>query len=177
MSTGGLDAIRAPRPASLVVGVTGHRTFADLEQVQQAIESVFDRILDGVATIVIVSSLAEGADRLVAEMLLSRGATLEVILPLAIDDYAEDFATDESKAHFAALVAAAAAVSVVGPAPETREHAYEMAGRAMVERSDVVMALWDGAPSRGRGGTAEIILYALDVETMVEVVLVDRDPA
>jgi hypothetical protein len=55
-----------------------------------------------------------------------------------------------------------------------REDAYELAGRAVVDRCDVVVALWDGLPARGRAGCAEIVQYALDQDRVVEVVLVDR---
>jgi hypothetical protein len=44
----------------------------------------------------------------------------------------------------------------------SREEAYEKAGCYMVDRSDVVVALWDGESARGRGGTAAIVAYARD---------------
>ena len=47
----------------------------------------------------------------------------------------------------------------VGPQP-TREDAYLAAGHAVVDDADVVLALWDGRPARGRGGTAEVVEYA-----------------
>ena len=43
---------------------------------------------------------------------------------------------------------------------ETREKAYERVGRYVVDRCDVLIALWDGERSRGHGGTAEIVDYA-----------------
>ena len=36
----------------------------------------------------------------------------------------------------------------------SRDEAYERAGRHVVDRADVLIALWDGQPPRGRGGTA-----------------------
>jgi hypothetical protein len=47
-------------------------------------------------------------------------------------------------------------------AAETRDEAYERAGRRIIDESDVVVALWNGGPSGGRGGTAEIVEYARD---------------
>ncbi|MEY2438480.1 MAG: hypothetical protein QOF97_3316, partial [Acidimicrobiaceae bacterium] len=55
-----------------------------------------------------------------------------------------------------------------------REAAYERAGRAVVETSDVLVALWDGGASRGRGGTAEMVAYARERGVPVEVVPVRR---
>ena len=33
-------------------------------------------------------------------------------------------------------------------------------GRYVVDHCDVLIALWDGMPSSGQGGTAEIVSYA-----------------
>jgi hypothetical protein len=58
-------------------------------------------------------------------------------------------------------------VSVLGEQP-TREDAYLAGGLALVDDVDVLVALWDGEPSRGRGGTAEVVQYARDTGTPVE---------
>jgi hypothetical protein len=34
---------------------------------------------------------------------------------------------------------------------------YLRAGHAMLDQADLLLALWDGAPSRGTGGTAEVV--------------------
>ena len=108
----------------------------------------------------VISSLAEGADRLVAEAILDRpGSLLEVPLPLSRDDYQADFKSDESKAAFAKLYGQASLVTRA-PCFESRDSAYEWAGLAMVGRSDIVIAVWDGLPSRGVGGSADIVKLA-----------------
>jgi polyphosphate kinase 2 (PPK2 family) len=45
------------------------------------------------------------------------------------------------------------------PAP-THEDAYLAAGRWIVDHADRLVAVWDGRPARGRGGTAEVVAYA-----------------
>jgi len=42
----------------------------------------------------------------------------------------------------------------------TRNEAYEKAGFYIAEHSDVMIAVWDGQASQGRGGTAEIVAKA-----------------
>jgi hypothetical protein len=156
--------------------VTGHRALDDIDSVTGAVDAVLDRLAggDGGATLEIRSGLAEGADRLVAERVLARaGARLVAVLPLGRDDYASDFETAASRAAFDDLLARAAEVVVVDPAP-TREAAYERAGQAVVDTSDVLLALWDGEESRGQGGTAEIVRYARERGVAVEVVPVVR---
>jgi hypothetical protein len=113
----------------------------------------------------IVSSLAEGADRLLVHAMLAAGdqrpdaVHLEAILPLEPSDYCADFGSTASKQEFSGLLAVAA-VSEVVPATASRERAYQSAGKAVVDRSDVMVFMWDGNPARGRGGTAEIFDYA-----------------
>src|SRR3954447_5102608 len=165
--------------APLRIGVTGHRQFDDIPTATAMIDAVLDRLLPAGRRGTIVSNLAEGADRLVAELVLRRrGTALEVILPLPRDDYARDFSSAESVDEFARLLDNAAAVETVEQrSADSRDAAYERAGMTMVDSVDVLIAVWDGAPSRARGGTADIIQYALDRDVVVEVVLVEREGA
>jgi hypothetical protein len=59
----------------------------------------------------------------------------------------------------------------------TREQAYELAGRAIVDRSDVMIVVWDGQPARGRGGTAEIYSYARRWQKPILLIWVDDNSA
>jgi hypothetical protein len=145
------------------VGVTGHRSLADTTVVTADVERVLDDLVAGTpGHIEVWSSLAEGADRVVATVVLDRpGGTLVAVLPLAPGDYRDDFAGAASRDEFDRLLEHASRVEVTGPdASGTRESAYERAGLVIVERCDVLLALWDGAPSRGRGGTADIVTEA-----------------
>ncbi len=110
--------------------------------------------------LVAISPLAEGADRLVArEILATEGGNLEVVLPLSEEEYLKDFATDDSVREFHELVRAANAVTILEETQD-RSAAYEAAGHQVVDRCDVLIAIWDGVPGRGRGGTGETIAYA-----------------
>ncbi len=157
-----------------MIGVTGHRSF-DLADTSQRVDRLLDVIVEERRPTV-VSSLAEGADRLVADRVLARPhSRLVAVLPLAVEDYERDFATDSSIDEFRSLLARADSVETVDvPAGATREEAYEQAGFEVVARSDVLIAVWDGQPSRGRGGTAEIVEHARLRGCRVELVVVDR---
>lgn len=147
------------------VGVTGHRSIDDPEGVGAAVRDALARVRERFAgtqaiRLEAVSPLAEGADRIVAHAVLAEpGAALTVPLPFPADDYAADFAAPASKAEFKELLALATRVEVLPPAA-SRDAGYERAGRWVVEHSDVLLALWDGAPARGPGGTAAIVAYA-----------------
>ncbi|MEJ7833347.1 MAG: hypothetical protein WKF79_10550 [Nocardioides sp.] len=165
--------------SALRVGVSGHRALADPAAVAHDVDLVIDRLLpdhDG-GVIVSVSSLAEGADRIVAARVLARaGGRLEVILPLAVDDYIMDFADDSSRREFHDLLASAehCQVAPADPADSSREAAYARAGTAVLDACDVLLALWDGGPARGRGGTAEVVAVARKRGRPVEIVSVRR---
>ena len=149
--------------ARLVVGVTGHRKLADEARLAAAVDAVLDTIVlraaDGQLSV--LSPLAEGADRLVAERVLAMAgaAELEAVLPMDESEYEADFATDASKSEFRSLLARARTIHRL-PRPSSREEAYAAAGRYVVDHCDVLIAIWDGTPGEGRGGTAEIVRYA-----------------
>jgi hypothetical protein len=159
----------------LRVGVSGHRLLADPAAVAVSVDRVLDRLALGL-DVVAVSSLAEGADRIVAARVIARGGRLEAVLPLPSDDYARDFVDAGSRAEYADLLATADPVTVVPPDPAdpSREAAYARAGSAVLDACDVLLALWDGAPARGRGGTAEVVAEARAAGRRVEIVTVER---
>lgn len=166
----------------LRVGVTGHRALDDPGAVARRVDGVLDRLARDAGTpatpasLHVWSSLAEGADRLVAERVLARaGSTLVAVLPLDLDDYRTDCGDAASAAHLDELVARAARVEVTGAGSTgDRTIAYERAGRRVVAGCDVLVALWDGRPAQGRGGTAEIVATARRCGRRLEVVTVAR---
>src|SRR5436305_10269813 len=90
-------------PFTLRVGVTGHRQLDDpaslRSAVQQAIgsiEQLAGDIRDTSVVLVVVSALAEGADRLAArDVLAGAGSRLEAALPLPSEEYLDDFEQPE----------------------------------------------------------------------------------
>ena len=167
--------------AQLRVGVSGHRALADPEGVADRVDRALDRLVAGTSSaLVVVSGLAEGADRIVARCVLARpGGRLEAVLPLPADDYETDFADERSRREFRELLGLADRVTVVPPDPAdpAREAAYARAGAATVAGCDVLLALWDGRPAQGRGGTAEVVALGRAAGRRVEVVHVHRETA
>jgi hypothetical protein len=144
------------------IGVTGHRHLADVAAIDAGVEAALAAMEARFPEepLRILSSLAEGADRLVARRVLARpGARLVAVLPLPRLDYMADFESQQSREEFLALLGEAEAV-VEMPPRDNRAEAYEQAGRHVVEHSDALIAVWDGLPALGRGGTAEIVAWA-----------------
>ena len=145
----------------VVVGVTGHRCLADVEAVGAGVEVALGRIQQafGASSLTVISPLASGADQLVARRALMRPESrLIVPLPLPLSSYLEGLAPAAIEAFHELL--GQAADSFVLPASLTHDEAYEAAGRYVVEHSEVLIAVWDGQPARGRGGTASTVARA-----------------
>jgi hypothetical protein len=155
------------------IGVTGHRKPPKLPfEAMATLRRTVDHILvvlhhpeDGGR--VVVSSVAEGADRIVADAGLAAGWELKVILPFDREEYEKDFATDASLADFRRLLAEAHTIVELPGLGTDRPPAYEAAGFAMLEHLDLLIAIWDGQPAAGRGGSAEIVAAAIDRQLSV----------
>lgn len=154
----------------LRVGVSGHRHFDDEQDITARVAAALDLVVNLTAVLAssavtpvvltVVSSLAEGADRIVARDLLGRAAgRLEAVLPLSQAEYEKDFRDNASLTEFRLLLRQASTRTLT-PAQGTRDGAYLEAGLRMLDRVDLLIAIWDGQPGRGVGGTAEIVAEA-----------------
>lgn len=149
-------------PGGLILGITGHRALPDDPAFHEAVASAIAERLDAHAggPVTLLSALAEGADRLVAHLVLARSnARLVALLPLPPADYARDFATAASKAEFSELLNRASETIIMAP-QESRTAAYQAVGDATVAGCDLLIALWDGKPARGQGGTGNVVAAA-----------------
>jgi hypothetical protein len=85
----------SPGPLPLVIGVTGHRDLRPADHpvlertVRRAIEEL--RAQCPHTPLIVLSALAEGADRLVARAALDLGLSLIVPLPMPQAEYEKDF--------------------------------------------------------------------------------------
>ncbi|MBO9713767.1 hypothetical protein [Sphingomonas sp.] len=169
-----------PRPAlNLSIGITGHRPpvldteaaaaaaprllelFKALAREAEGVKSRYPELFDPAPFRPrLVSPLAEGADQIAAEAAIETGYALQVILPLPRDDYRTDFPA-AAFARFESLIERATGVLELPVQPLGRDEGYALAGRATVAHCDILVALWDGEPSRGLGGTADIVALAL----------------
>ncbi len=178
-----------PPRIRLRIGVSGHRVPPKLPAESEApLRAAIDRIL---ATIVatahrieksyvacaprrdaskaaafasefaVVSSVAEGSDRIVAEAGRAAGFELEIVLPFGRAEYAKDFETPASLDEFDKLLGDAAAVFELDGTPDDRPRAYEAAGFVMLANIDLLIAIWDGEDAAGVGGTAQIVSHAI----------------
>ncbi len=160
------------RDEVLRIGVTGHRSNRLDEAALARLAPVVQQVLrtcvqPGLRDRWLVSGMADGADLLVSAIGAEMGYRLEVILPFAKGAHVAAF-PDAARRQFEALLArpglaelAAIDPGVVPPPGEARDAAFLAAGRRMLDRSAWLLAIWDGAPARGPGGTGQMVAEAI----------------
>ena len=109
-----------------------------------------------------VSPIADGADQIAAEIALDLGWELQAIVPFERGDISQYTGQSWSaRALRRPARAGRPACSNCRAIPSDGLDAYVMTGRATVAHCDVLIAVWDGLPPRGRGGTGEVVQLAL----------------
>ena len=93
-------------------------------------------------------------------------------LPFSATEFRSDFSKSQWS-HASGLLSRAADIEVCGSSDD-RPAAYLRCGLRTVDESDVVMAVWDGEPPRGTGGTAEVVAYARTQNKPVILIHPDR---
>jgi hypothetical protein len=168
----------------LVIGVTGHRDLRDEDvvQLEREVAEILARLRrdylhgDDETPIIVLSALAEGADRLVARVALRHGACLIAPLPMPIDEYRRDFEPGlkpGNMAEFEDLFAEAIAAPVMPLqgrsleliAKDSRQRAeqYRGVGIFITQHCNVLLALWDGNDGKiAAGGSAEVVTFKRD---------------
>lgn len=138
------------------IGVTGHMnlTPSSTVLVREALHAHLAAVDGG---IVGVSCIARGADSLFAEAVLAVGGDLEVVL--ASRDYREAKVKPDHTEQFDRLMKAAVTVRLMNFDHASRE-AYEAANEAVLSSVEELVAVWDGQPGTGSGGTAEVVAEA-----------------
>jgi nucleoside 2-deoxyribosyltransferase len=162
-------------PFRIRIGVTGHRDLEETPELVAAVRGQVTRVSElfhGSKTSIrlsVVSQLAEGADRLLVRQVRAfalerdQEARLEVFLPIERQEYVETQGfTGASREEFDRLFETATVRRDPFGArgePE-RSVAFEATSQQVVDRCDLLIALWDGGKSGGRGGTAATLYYA-----------------
>jgi hypothetical protein len=186
VESGTIEAAKAaggahpPRlPFVLSVGITGHRIEA---LPGEAVETIVDRIgatlvqlkagacalyeqerqlfADAPPRLLFVSPLADGSDQIAAELALDLGFELQAVLPFDRETYRTTLHNSGLK-RFDELICRASCVLELPGEIDGELKAFVMAGRGTVAHCDILLAVWDGRPPRGRGGTGEVVHIAI----------------
>jgi hypothetical protein len=150
------------------LAVTGHRGLpqATARLVDNAVRAWLAALPEPVTA---VTSLADGADQIAARAALDAGGRLEVIIPAS---RYRDALPAETHAAYDALLRQASTVDQLGFTESTSE-AHMAASETMLENATHLLAIWDGQPARGFGGTADVVAAARSRSVPVTVIWPD----
>jgi len=179
MSVSDNDSFRGPQEAALplVIAVTGHRDLvaAEVPAIRDRVREFFRALSEGYPDrrLQVMSSLAEGADQLVAEIALEMGIELMVPLPMPKDLYLDDFRTAEKRAHFEYLCTQAIEIyelplakgntaEAIARPGHARNREYAQVGVFLSAHCHILLALWDGKPGTELGGTGQVVKFHHD---------------
>ncbi|HLF31225.1 MAG TPA: hypothetical protein VI566_09415 [Xanthomonadales bacterium] len=160
----------------LSIGVTGHRDLLEAEtpglesQVRAFFQSLAKRFPR--LELQLLCPMAEGGDQLAARIALELGIGLVAVLPMARDEYEQDFRSPASLQEFRDLLASARQVICLPGAPgsetvdfggsvASRDRQYAQAGLFISDHCQILLAIWDGKTHEAVGGTAQVVRYHL----------------
>ncbi len=144
------------------MGVTGHRDLGDevtAAFVAAQCKTILQKVLAEHGEVVALSALAEGADTLFAEAALELGVPLETVTPF--ERYVEDF-EGQARERYEQLLAQTRVEHRL-PHAERSNEAYLAVGLWVVDHCDLLVAIWNGQPAAGKGGTGDVVDYARQV--------------
>lgn len=139
----------------MIAGLTGHQQIGDQHTVQW-VKGQLSALLVSEGVTEGCMSLAVGADQMYAGLLLRRALPYLVVLPC--ERYEETFSETERGAYRFFLSKARSVVTLGFALPS--EEAFYEAGKDVVRRSEMLIAIWDGLAAKGLGGTADIVRFA-----------------
>ncbi|MFD5427386.1 hypothetical protein [Streptomyces sp. NPDC127084] len=151
----------------VLIAVTGHSNLSEASKplIKEELMMRFARY--SASELTGMSCLAAGADAVFADAVLTVGGRLLVVIPS--EDYRERMVDHRYADDFDRLCGAAAGVKVM-PYQKATANAYAAANRVLLNRADLLMAVWDGRVGGRRGGTSDAVTMARAQGLPVEIV-------
>lgn len=136
------------------IGITGHqeRPGINWDWVQDTVREELSRLSP---PLVGLTSLAVGADQVFAKTVLELGGSIIAVIPR---DHYEQYFKDAGLDNYRELLCRATHVSLHA---DDEQEAFLKAGLYVADHSDLLIAIWDGQPSQGKGGTGDVVQHAV----------------
>ena len=155
----------------VLIGVAGHRDLvaAEVPAIRAAVEQLLRQLCaaqPGVR-LQLLSSMAEGADLLAAEIAIDLGIDVIALLPFPLAQCRADIADAAARARFDRVLARAErlelAATDAAAAPlddaQLRDRQFQRAGALVARYSALLIAIWDGRATGHVAGTARVVDY------------------
>lgn len=149
-----------PTATAIVVAAFGHRNPVETNVDQHfgdiciELERLSDQNPN--SEIVLVSSLADGGDRIAARAAMAQDRVRVIAcLPFSKEEYTKDFTTESVKEFEQLLEECSEVWELSDSSLEDRQLAYARCAQIMIEVSDLSIAFWDGVETHLQGGTSD----------------------
>jgi len=161
----------------LIVAVTGHRDLVaeEIPGIRERVGTFLTNLRDEYPDrgVTVMSSLAEGADQLVAEEALRLDIPLIVPLPMTRNLYIKDFDTVDVREKFEFISSRAAetyelpltsgnTLESISEYGDARDQQYAQLGVFLCAHCHILLALWDGKENDRLGGTGQVVRFHHD---------------
>ena len=157
----------------LTIGVTGHRDLLadEVPALKRIVRDFFLQLKSDYPDLdlQLITPLAEGSDRLVADIAQELDIALIVPLPMPQAEYEQDFSSADAVQAFRDSLDSARVIHLRtlpeargrAATPADRDRQYAQLGVFISNHSQILLALWDGKPAIATGGTAGVVEYHL----------------
>jgi hypothetical protein len=149
------------------LAVSGHRGLP--EDTEALVAEELRRIIESKGDVTGISCLADGADALFAQTVLDIGGRLIAVVPAF--SYRDGLPSAYHSTYDALLAKASETIAL--DRTESDSEAHMDASLRMLTIADELLAVWDGQPARGYGGTADVVQAAHDKNLPVTVIWPD----
>jgi hypothetical protein len=160
-----------PYKIPFLVGVVGHRDLvaSEIPEIRAAIKNLLSHLSGAFPDVrpTLLTSMAEGADLLAAEVAAELGILITAVLPMPADVCRADLTTDEARVTFDRIVAqsehlqVSSAPRASGAGDDTsrmrRDLQFQRAGVLVARYSTLLIVIWDGKDTDHRAGTARAV--------------------
>jgi hypothetical protein len=162
---------------SLVIAVSGHCDLypEDTQRFEDTIRRIFRdlRCKYPNTPLLLLSGLAEGADRIAVRAAIAESVSYVAVLPMPAATYRRDFTSEVSDTEFEELrnregvrsiklaLVGNSTLEEIGNKGEARDKQYEQLGEFLVRYSQILIAVWDGVRNGKKGGTGEVVAMKL----------------
>ncbi len=149
------------RVKNFYMGITGHRVLRNEQVINFVKKQIKKTLLDikqEQERIIVLTSIAEGADTLFTEIAIKLDLKFEAVIPYA--NYEEDFNTHASRQRYKNLLQQATKIHRLSFQKRSNK-AYLTSGKWIVSHCDLLIAVWNGLPAAGKGGTGDVVDFAM----------------
>ena len=153
-------------PTRFIIGGVGHRVLSSgtqrelLQAIERALTGELETNRRDAASALLLISVADGADRLIIQAAARLGIPYTCVLPCSPGCFEEDFLIRASVLEFRSLLEGAQEIVEPPQKASSRLEGYSWVNELIVERANVLLAVWNGEPAKGAAGTANSVALA-----------------